>query len=388
MFKKTEIMKTYLHYSIVFTLLLVGLCSCDKTDGEINDFFQRFAIAVQSGDKDELAKYYPEAADADSISFALNPDSLLIEKTETDGTYLVKISEGVDATVVRAADGTMTITQSHGLFAYAPDRLDFAKKTGQFKPELTDAENALRMGDTRFMDDLSERLFGEVKNNVKASCHSGGDFNHGSYASLTVRNDNDFDLPGDAYVAYAKLYSWDFDRMTDVLSRTTSHTGIPISAHSSVTYSLGTHDFEYESWKSGGVTIKTLPADVIAQIYKPTGREYDEFIAEHGAPQAVSGGDLTLDVKGLMGKCGTRLTFSGKKGTLLYNASSQSLEMAADAQQRLVSLVTYDAASGKLVLEVRNGNTVTGNLDGTYSNGTFSGKFRNVNGSSSSFSFK
>ena len=71
-----------------------------------------------------------------------------------------------------------------------------------------------------------------------------------------------------------------------------------------------------------------------------------------------------------------------------YNANSTSLEMASDAQQRVLTLMSYDEPTGKLVLQVRRGNTVTGNLDGTLHDGTFEGKFRNVNGSASSFSFK
>ena len=127
--------------------------------------------------------------------------------------------------------------------------------------------------------------------------------------------------------------------------------------------------------------------DAATVLYTPTGNEYDQFVALHGEPKVIKT-NLSLDMRGLMGNCGTHITFSGKKGAMQYNANSTSLEMASDAQQRVLTLMSYDEPTGKLVLQVRRGNTVTGNLDGTLHDGTFEGKFRNVNGSASSFSFK
>ena len=383
-------MKKGFALAIAMMGLMVGLCSCDKTGDEIREFIQQYHAAVQAGNKEEMAKFYPAAVDADSIAFQFNADSLNIEKLD-DGQYRVTIGPGVDAIIARAEDGTMQINSSHGLFAYKPARLDFAKKTGQYKPQLNDVENALRMGDERFMASISEKVFGEIKKNIKLSMSTGSttwDGYPANESTLIVSNDNDFELPGDVYTAYAKLYGCMFDEnMNFGVAKTRGLSGKPIPAHGKVSYYLGKHDYEYEYWEPGSVTINAMPDGMITSIYTPTGNEYDEFLAVNGAPQVIKT-NLSLDMKGLMGNCGTHITFSGSKGTLQYNSNSSSLEIGADAQQRVLTLMSYDEPSGKLVLQVRRGNTVTGNLDGTLSNGAFEGKFRNVNGSASSFSFK
>ena len=389
-FKLYSTVKKGFALAIAMMGLMLGLCSCDKTNDEIREFLQQYYAAVQAGNKEEMAKFYPAAADADSVAFQLNIDSLKIEKLE-DGNYFVNIAPGVDATLAHSDDGKMEILSSHGMFAYPAGRLYFAKKTGQYKPELNDAANALRMGDERFMASLSEQIFGEIKKNIKLSTSSSSTMWDGfpaNESTLTVTNNNDFDLPGDAYTAYAKLYACMFDEsMGFGLAKTRGFSGKPIPAHGKVSYYLGKHDYEYEYWDAGSVTINALPDGMIASLYTPTGNEYDQFVAEHGEPKVIKT-NLSLDMRGLMGNCGTHITFSGKKGAMQYNANSTSLEMASDAQQRVLTLMSYDEPTGKLVLQVRRGNTVTGNLDGTLHDGTFEGKFRNVNGSASSFSFK
>ena len=72
----------------------------------------------------------------------------------------------------------------------------------------------------------------------------------------------------------------------------------------------------------------------------------------------------------------------------MYTLNSKELEVG-NVEQRSVTLVSYDPATAQLVLRVKKiDGTVTGNLVGTYRNGAYQGKFNNVNGKSSSFSFR
>ena len=97
--------------------------------------------------------------------------------------------------------------------------------------------------------------------------------------------------------------------------------------------------------------------------------------------------ELVFTVQGEMGDCGTRLTFNSSKGYLAYNTKGRTL-IASHLENRDVSLVSYDPGTKRLVLEVRKSGKKTGELDGVYANGTYEGQFKNVNGQSSSFSFK
>lgn len=343
---------------------------------------------MQNGDKETIVQYYPTATANDSLILNLNLDSVKIEKNESDGAFNVQIADGIDLTIARSDDGTMTITKSHGLFAYETSRLDFARQTGQYKPEFTDTENAKRMADTRFLDQITENIFDDVRNNVSARAVSreGRDYWE-IISSVIVTNNNDFDLGGNDYEVSVSCTYFDRELMRDGYGGRKNLSGKPISAHSSVTYSLGTSDMESGlSYKISRITITSLSPDIVKQIYTPTGTEYDDFVKEHGEPTAVEG-DLTLNVSGLMGNCGTQVVFNGTKGTLTYNPKSTSLEFGNNSEQRTLNLVSYDKSSGKLVLQVRKGSTVTGNLDGTYNGSSYKGNFKNVNGNSSTFSF-
>ena len=86
-----------------------------------------------------------------------------------------------------------------------------------------------------------------------------------------------------------------------------------------------------------------------------------------------------------MGGCATRLCIDGKQGHMLYNSGGKDYELN---QQRDVVLVTYDANTNQLVLRVENRGTPTGQLIGKFKNGVYTGKFKNVNGKSSPFSFE
>jgi len=143
------IMKRLTNIFILAAIAALVLCSCSKTEREITEFVQGFAQAVEKCDRDEIAKCYPDASEIDSLMIDFAVDSMKIED-KGSGTFLVELSDGQDLTIERAEDGAMKITQSHGLGAYEASRLDLAKKTGQYKLDLTDIENAKRMADTGF----------------------------------------------------------------------------------------------------------------------------------------------------------------------------------------------------------------------------------------------
>lgn len=260
------------------------LVACDNTEKEVKEFLGQFSEAAQSGDKDALARLYPGIEIADSLSFGIDEDNINIEPGDGENLFKVTLEPGKDIIIERAEDGTMTITESHGLFAYEASRLDFARKTGQFKDELTDVTNAQRMADNRFLNELSEKLFANVRNNVSAyaTSRTGRDYWEEIWTA-TVTNNNDFDLEGNDYSVYFSVTYFDTDLMRDVPSGSKTLTGKPIPAHGSATYSLSVVDMESGTrYRVSSININSLSPDVVKQIYTPTGNEYDDFVKEHG----------------------------------------------------------------------------------------------------------
>lgn len=381
---------------LIFTCALTLMNSCNNNEKEVKDLINNFAAAVQNGNKSEIKNIYPLVQDGDSIMISAIPlDSMEISSVD-DSTFLVKMGNSKDMTIARSSDGKMTIKKSHGLFWYESSQMEWAKKVGQFKTELDDVTNAAHMRDDRFMNEIKQKIIDQVKSGLKAQCINSGfresDFSVGY--SVKVTNNNDFEIPGDMYEVKATLMGFDTERLVDVVAQRKTLTGKSIPAGGSVTYSLGRTDAEYGSWRAGSVTVTDVPAEVLMKLYTPRGNEYDEFIKEHGEPELPSqptttvdsNSPLKLNMNGIMGGCGTKLTFDTEEGTLDYNPHGNSLN--GNLQHRTASLVSYDPNSGDLVIEIKNGGKKTGNLDGKLKDGTYSGRFKNVNGHSSSFSFK
>ena len=381
-------MKKLLLQTISVLAIVTGLTACDNTEKEIKDFLVQFAEAVQKGDKNKMAEFYSDAAQADSIAFVLNPGSLTIEQVD-ESTYNVKISQDVDMVMSKDDKGAFHIIRSHGLFAYPPERLRFATATGQFKPDLDDAANALRMKDYRFVDHLVTTFNTKLKGGIIISDADtyGDDYYEGEWVSadgyvFTVTNKTNFNIPGSAYqIIYTSGYWGGGPRQTEIIQ------GQNVAAGSSVKLRSSKMGPNMESSDDYNIKVMGVSTQDFMRMYTPIGNEYEQFIKENGAPKSITS-NLTLDLKGLMGNCGTRIQLNGSEGTMLYNPTSTSLDFGNNAEKRSLTLISYDKESGKLVLQVQKAGAKTGNLDGTYKNGVYEGQFKSTNGSSSSFSFK
>lgn len=381
-------MKRVIYLLVVCAVILFS--SCDNKEKEIKNFVYNLPTIVKSGNKENIKNIYPDFQDGDSIVMPqLDENTIDISPAKEENVYLVTLGNGVDLTVMCYDDGKINIKKSHGLFAYEPNRLEWSKSVGQYKPDLDDVTNAARMRDNRFLEEIKQQIVDQVRLGLKAQCINSGfresDFSVGF--SVKVTNDNDFDIPGDMYEVKATLMGFDTERLVDVVAQRKTLTGKDIPAGGSVTYSLGRTDAEYGSWRAGGVTVTDVPVSVLMKLYTPHGNEFDAYVKAHGviAP-SQAGESLNLSLTGIMGGCGTELTFNATSGTLKYNPHGKSLN--GNLEQRSASLVSYDPVSGALVIQIKNGDTTTGNLDGTLKDGTYNGRFKNVNGKSSSFSLK
>ena len=122
--------------------------------------------------------------------------------------------------------------------------------------------------------------------------------------------------------------------------------------------------------------------------FHPIGNEYEEYIKNKGKGHKTAVAEsLEYVGEGLMGGWAARLTLNNNHGYLMYTVNSKELGVGENVQ-RDVKLISYDPSTNRLVLRVSHGDTVTGDMVGTYRNGQYKGQFQNVNGKSSAFSFK
>ena len=364
------------------------LLSCSTPEGKVKDFVLEFVKTIAAGDKASILKIYPDAEKADSLFTNIVADSVTVTPTSEDGVYSVALGNGNDLTVKETGEGQYTVTKSHGLFAYPTDLMAFAKKTGQWKDGLTDAEQAERMADKGLVDYLYEKFNNNLKGGLSIINTGtwGDDYYEGEWvsskgATFTVKNSTSIDIPGSAYNIVYKEGYWGGGEMA---SETVP--GKDIKAGETVTLRTKKLGSSMESETTQRLNITGISKENFLKDFQPAGNEFEEYLKRDGKPVARAE-SMEFVIQGLMGGCGTRLTMYGDQGYLMYSLNSPRLDEGEHAN-RDVKRISYDPATGKLVLRISNQGTVTGDLIGTYKDGVYQGIFKNVNGKSSSFSFK
>ena len=371
--------------------LAVLVCACSGED-KMKSFADEFAAAVAKGDTAAIKRMYPDVVKADSLMTGLSTDSLTVAKDEAQNLTTLTWRPGIDLVVSESPDGQLVVKSSHGLFAYPAEVVAFAKKTGQWKDGLTDAEQAERMADHGLADYLLEDYNVKLKAGLTiASAYTYGDnYYEGEWVSskgmeFKVVNKTAFDVPGSVWSITYKEGYWGGGKMA-----TEEIPGKDVKAGGTVTLRTSKLGSSTESETGQILNIKGLTMEDLLKVFQPTGKEYEEYVMKGGSHEPVTMAEsLEFVVEGLMGGLPTRLSLVGKGGgNLMYATGGKDAGYSYD-EQRSVDFVSYTPASGQLVLRVKRfDGTVTGNLVGTYRNGRYQGQFKNVNGKSSSFDFK
>ena len=366
----------------------VGYFLFFKDDGKVKEQVVEMAKKISGNDLKSVRAFYPDAKKADSLALKWDEESIKITETKEKDTYLVEFGDGVDMTIVKDKDDNFTVKESHNLFAFEPKFLAFAKKTGQWKKGLTDSEQADRMRDRGLAQYLLDQFNKDMKNGLSIvnTGTYGDDYYEGEWISakgctFTVKNTTSFTVPGGSYYIIYKVGYWGGGSMSKE-----NVPGADIAPGATVTLRTKNLGVDMESDSSQNLVVKGLTMEEFMDLFVPTGKEYDEYVKEHGIVQGAET-PLSFSYEGVMGGCGTRIMVEGMAGNLQYNSQGASFDMLD--QQRGLKLISYDPTTGRLVLQVSDfNNTVTGNLVGTLANDQYVGKFVNVNGKSSSFTFK
>ena len=357
--------------SVIFAAVL-ALSSCATDEKKAKSLVADLATAIANKDKGTIEKIYPDAAKATELALQFSEDSIEVTPSEKEDEFNVTVGKNVRLVVVKDSEsGNLTVKESYGVFTWPAERMSFAKSTGWYDEKLTDKENAERLSDESFVDYLGGSLLSEIQRKVYAKAvydiHAAV---HGASYEIEVRNDNDFDLPGDAYVATATLWGFDFDRLESVPTRTKKEfSGNTVPAHGTARYNIpGTVDFEYESWEAD-IRITMSKEQAVTKFLSPKGTEYEEYLKIK-----ESGSALQLNLRGSIG--GANDAVFNLNGTT--GEGETSFTVAGTRNDRKLKLGSFDEQSGKLVIEeyFTNGKYI-GDFVGTYKNGVYKGVFTN-----------
>ena len=271
---------------------------------EIKQFVEKFAKAVELGDKQAIRNLYPNC-NADSLEFKYDKNNIQIERKENE--WIVSIAEDKEIFIAKNAENKLYAKDSRGLFVYPDSLFLIAKRTGWYDTSLTDKQNSERLMDTDFISWLNNRVKKEFQSNIKitkaTSTKGPGHEPEGipiisgeTDCTVIVYNDNDFDLSGNEYrvKAQEKWMNWsNWDTPTINGKEVPNQgevkylSGKPIPAKDSVTFSWKGNGY-YESAHSGDIDFK-LDANIVfsphfeksnLEAYLFSGKEFEEYLAE------------------------------------------------------------------------------------------------------------
>jgi len=275
------------------------MTACNNSNNQVRDFAISAAKKFSSNQVDSIRAIYPGAEKIDSFALDFNPDSLDVEKTEAPNTFKVRFSQNADMVVEMTEDGKMTVKESRGLFAYPADRMDLAKKTGQWNSSITDLEFSKRMEDTMFPSWIQSKMADAMKSLVKITKSNVSKKHISDYwtssekdvctYTIEVSNETDQEIGGNDYTISA-IETWKYfeDGWADLSFRETTKrqssskmlTGKPIPPKGSVTYSWnrsfeGSHHFGYKDFDVNATV--NFTSNKASFGYKFTGKEYEEY---------------------------------------------------------------------------------------------------------------
>ncbi len=319
---------------------------------KVKTFAIDFAAKVTQNQVASVHELYPQSEICESfVSLRLNPDNIQVTETSVPNHYLVCCGDGVDFKVSKADDGTMSVTESHGLFAFPDADMDLAKQTGQWKASLTDVENAQRMANRGFADYLKMKskddILSKVKivKNTKSFGECLGAYDVGAHYwkhwrtthTVIVENKTNKDFPAEAYSL--KIPDCDDDVEIDLYNKNaTKVDGKLIPPHGSVTimwtdvHSDGTRNYD------DIVTLDFNP-NKFPNVINATGYEFDEYIGQlkAAAASAVASVDLREGV----------LTDPQAIDSFVNVRSGPGMNYGIVAQLDVGTTVNFCAGSGK-----------------------------------------
>lgn len=366
---------------IIYALaLLVSLTivSCGSDVEKVKTFSIDVANKVSKNLKDSVEMLYPDAAKADSLALSFIADSVVVAPTDSVDMYVVDFGGGKEMTV-EVKDDSMVVVGSKGLFAYAPNDFEFAKKTGMWVNSLSDVENADRMSQKEPFRKYLITNFKAPKVLVVTQgrgSNNGGQFGYNYHATLKyiVTNKSDKPVSGKDYRFVYNCFHRGFPSRSSMAGR-------DLAPGASTTYSISCGMWSIV--ERARVVYTASKEQQFDQYFEPQGGEFDQYLetitpTDGKTPSVITDKDGKIKMSGkLNGKYGVKFELDKNfNGFMYYTSQGYNTKIK----------ILGSRMGDKLILEEStNGNhtgTYSGSFDGKVYQGTFT---RNRDGKDFSF---
>lgn len=257
---------------LFFAVLLFILSSC--TSNKLKGFAIEFAEAVKVGDSTTVLKMYPSSNLAEKLEIAISEDSFSVE--EKADTFILSLGNNKSLSILKVEDDNteFRIVDSHNIFVYPKERMNFAYKTGWINVEMSDIKIAERFSDTIFVNYLAKMNLAQLQSLFRLK---GINFdktittpvpNYGPwyiYYPFVVENNTEFDISGEDY--YLSCYQApDRWRVEGVDIKHGEKKDILVKSHAE------------EAEPTGKIYFNISGFDILSKYFTPKGNEYEQYI--------------------------------------------------------------------------------------------------------------
>lgn len=258
---------------------LLGVISCSQNKNRVQTFAETFVGYVNANQMDSIKAVYP-TANFDSIA-PLTADSIQI--TETDGLYRVNYGGSQWIEVKENEEGTLTIENSKGIAAFPQTKYETAINTGMFNDSIPDSKAQELLNDSTYFAWLNDKVkdtYNKILSVSSGSPKKSIDYAHDCYritVPITITNNSNEKLgPEDYEIVYSYNQSVPVGEGSfKPKNFSKKEKGKDVGPKESVSMNLSVSG---NSLSNPRAVLKMPLEEYLAKYYKPTGKEYQEYL--------------------------------------------------------------------------------------------------------------
>lgn len=135
--------------------------SCSQNQKSKEDDIKEFALVFAEKAFQNQIVYlklvYPGIENADSVALKYEAEEIEVNPLENGNEYEVILNPDVKIWIARNEDGSLSVIESTGLFAYPEQLMGIAIQTGLWDENLSEVDQSKRMHVQNFFDYLSSK---------------------------------------------------------------------------------------------------------------------------------------------------------------------------------------------------------------------------------------
>lgn len=259
----------------VMAACVLFIAACGGNNQKVQAFVESFAGYIENGQLDSIKAAYP-TLNFDSFA-GISLDSIQI--SDKDGVYHVECGNGQWIDVKEADGGNMYVEATRGVAQFPEQTLQMGISTGMIDDATTDVQIQERISDPAYIEWLKDKAQKEFQDGlaVEVKNKTGRMLGEGLYQItqiITVTNKTDHDISGNVYdISYKGVGANDSEKGGSV-SYKKGTSGIDVKAGQSATKKLSAR----MTMKNPVAVLKMPIEEYIVNYYKPTGKEYQEYL--------------------------------------------------------------------------------------------------------------